>query len=55
MVDELLDLFHDSELGRTAATSLSVIAEDKDRVLSKENFAVIRVRSPVYLILETYC
>ncbi|BGP09496.1 hypothetical protein JCM10049v2_005369 [Rhodotorula toruloides] len=43
MVDQLLDLFHDSELGRTAATSLSVIAEDKDRVLSKENFAVIRL------------
>ncbi|BGP33480.1 hypothetical protein JCM10296v2_005284 [Rhodotorula toruloides] len=43
MVDQLLDLFHDSELGRAAATSLSVIAEDKDRVLSKENFAVIRL------------
>lgn len=47
MVDQLLDLFHDSELGRTAAASLSVIAEDKDRVLSKENFAVIRVSSLV--------
>ncbi|GEM08663.1 DNA repair/transcription protein [Rhodotorula toruloides] len=43
MVDQLLDLFHDSELGRTAATSLSAIAEEKDRVLSKENFAVIRL------------
>lgn len=44
MVDQLLDLFHDSKLGRAAATSLSVIAEDKDRVLSKESFAVIRVK-----------
>lgn len=43
MVIKILELFHDAALGRDAATALGVIAEEGDRVLSKENFAVIRV------------
>lgn len=44
MVERVLALFDDEKLGRTAAASLGAIAEEKDGVLSKENFAVIRVR-----------
>ncbi|GJN90351.1 hypothetical protein Rhopal_003362-T1 [Rhodotorula paludigena] len=43
MVERMLDLFHDAVLGRPAALMLGVIAEEADRVLSKENFAVIRL------------
>ncbi|GAA5883105.1 hypothetical protein JCM3774_002857 [Rhodotorula dairenensis] len=43
MVEGLLDLFHDPELGSAAAASLGTIAEEKDGVLSKENAAVIRL------------
>lgn len=43
MVVKILDLFQDETLGRGAASALGVIAEEGDRVLSKENFAVIRV------------
>jgi DNA repair/transcription protein MET18/MMS19 len=44
---KILELFHDPVLGRDAATALGVIAEEGDRVLSKENFAVIRL-SPFF-------
>lgn len=44
-MDKVLELFHDPVLGRDAAAALGVIADEGDRVLSKENFAVIRVRS----------
>lgn len=40
---QILDLFRDPVLSRDAATALGVIAEESDRVLSKENFAVLRV------------
>ncbi|GAA5820973.1 hypothetical protein JCM3770_006154 [Rhodotorula araucariae] len=43
MVDRVLALFHDPALGRAAAASLGVLAEEKDGVLGKENFAVIRL------------
>ncbi|GAA6003750.1 hypothetical protein JCM10207_003581 [Rhodosporidiobolus poonsookiae] len=43
LVEQLLSLFADPVLGRAAATGLGVIAEDGDRVLSKENGAVIRL------------
>lgn len=43
LVERILALFSDAELGPDAAAALGVIAEDNDRVLSKENFAVIRV------------
>ncbi|ORY74067.1 ARM repeat-containing protein [Leucosporidium creatinivorum] len=43
MVVKILELFHDAALGHDAATALGVIAEEGDRVLSKENFAVIRL------------
>jgi len=49
MVERVLALFHDETLGRTAAASLGAIAEDKDGVLAKDNFAVIRVRSSLSL------
>ncbi|GAA5964949.1 hypothetical protein JCM21900_001908 [Sporobolomyces salmonicolor] len=43
MVEKVLELFHDPVLARDAATLLGVLAEEGDRVLSKENFAVIRL------------
>lgn len=43
MILKLVNLFQDETLGTQAATSLGIVAEDGDRVLSKENFAVIRV------------
>jgi hypothetical protein len=43
LVDKILTLFSDEVLGSDAAAALGVIAEENDRVLSKENFAVIRV------------
>ncbi|GAA5902120.1 hypothetical protein JCM8208_002481 [Rhodotorula glutinis] len=43
MVERVLALFHDETLGRTAAASLGAIAEEKDGVLGKDNFAVIRL------------
>ncbi|GAA5841768.1 hypothetical protein JCM9279_003101 [Rhodotorula babjevae] len=43
MVERVLALFHDETLGRTAAASLGAIAEEKDGVLAKDNFAVIRL------------
>ncbi|BGP41533.1 hypothetical protein JCM10450v2_005582 [Rhodotorula kratochvilovae] len=43
MVERVLALFHDPTLGRAAAASLGVIAEEKGGVLGKENFAVIRL------------
>lgn len=42
-VDNILSLMNDPELGQDAAAALGVIAEESDRVLSKENFSVIRV------------
>ena len=42
-VDRILSLFTDSQLGSDAAAALGIIAEDSNRVLSKENFAVVRV------------
>lgn len=44
----MLGLFHDETLGREAAIALGVIVDDEDRVLSKENFAVLRVRIPSF-------
>ncbi|GAA5907475.1 Met18p [Sporobolomyces salmoneus] len=44
MVESLLGLFSDPELGRDAAKGLGVIAdEEKEKVLTKENFSVIRL------------
>ncbi|GAA5932916.1 hypothetical protein JCM3775_005263 [Rhodotorula graminis] len=43
MVERVLALFRDETLGRTAAASLGAIAEEKDGVLAKDNFAVIRL------------
>lgn len=40
---DILGLLHDPQLGREAAIALGSIADDSDRVLSKENFAVLRV------------
>lgn len=42
-VSKLLELFQ-SDLGAHAAIALGIIVEDGDRVLIKENGAVIRVR-----------
>ncbi|KAI5478911.1 DNA repair/transcription protein [Pseudohyphozyma bogoriensis] len=42
-VERIIGLFHDPVLGREAAKVLGVIAEEGDRVLSKENFAVVRL------------
>lgn len=42
-VTAILGLFLDPVLGRDSATALGVIADDSDRVLSKENFAILRV------------
>lgn len=42
-VDEILALFSDSDLATDAARSLRLIADESDRILSKENFAVIRL------------
>lgn len=41
---KIVDLLSDPVLGLDAAAALGVIADESDRVLSKENFAVIRVR-----------
>jgi DNA repair/transcription protein MET18/MMS19 len=49
---KILELFQDPLLSRDAAAVLSVIAEDSDRVLSKENFATIRVRPVLSLRVE---
>ncbi|GAA5981336.1 hypothetical protein JCM11641_005289 [Rhodosporidiobolus odoratus] len=42
-VGQLLDLFTDEKLGRTAATALGIIAEEGDGVLEKSKNAVIRL------------
>ncbi|KAM0750891.1 hypothetical protein T439DRAFT_325940 [Meredithblackwellia eburnea MCA 4105] len=42
-VEKILQLFHDPVLGREAASTLGVIADEGDRIMSKENFAVIRL------------
>lgn len=44
MVEQLLSLFKDPQLGRIAAEQLGVIASESDKVLCKENFSVIRVK-----------
>ncbi|GAA5979071.1 hypothetical protein JCM5350_007056 [Sporobolomyces pararoseus] len=43
MVEQLLSLFKDPQLGRIAAEQLGVIASESDKVLCKENFSVIRL------------
>lgn len=53
LVEKILGLFSDAELGSSAAAALGVIADDSDRVLSKENFAVIRVSCTVRLDSST--
>lgn len=47
-VDQIITLLHDPLLGRDAAAALGIIGDEEDRVLSKENFAVIRVSGGSY-------
>ncbi|KAK4702028.1 DNA repair/transcription protein MET18/MMS19, partial [Phenoliferia sp. Uapishka_3] len=42
-VGKVVDFLHDPVLGREAAAVLGIIADESDRVISKENFAVIRL------------
>ena len=49
---DILRLLHDPLLGREAAIALGSIADDSDRVLSKENFAVLRVSPSFRLLLS---
>ncbi|GAA6059776.1 hypothetical protein JCM10212_001984 [Sporobolomyces blumeae] len=43
MVEDVIDLFSDPDLGKSAAEQLAVVAEDSDKVLSKDNFSVVRL------------
>ncbi|SCV70456.1 BQ2448_1850 [Microbotryum intermedium] len=43
MVLKIVGLFDDEVLGNAAAQALGVIADESDQVLSKENFAVLRL------------
>lgn len=40
---KVVELFSDEQVGKDAAMSLGIIADESDGVLSKDNFAVIRV------------
>ncbi|SCZ87643.1 BZ3500_MvSof-1268-A1-R1_Chr2-2g05109 [Microbotryum saponariae] len=43
MVSKIVGLFDDEVLGNAAAQALGVIADESDQVLSKDNFAVLRL------------
>ncbi|KDE05608.1 hypothetical protein MVLG_03980 [Microbotryum lychnidis-dioicae p1A1 Lamole] len=43
MVSKIVELFDDEVLGNAAAQALGVIADESDQVLSKDNFAVLRL------------
>lgn len=51
-VGKIVDFFHDPVLGRDAAAALGVVADEGDRVMSKENYAVIRVRPASFVFSD---
>lgn len=58
-VGKIVDFFHDPVLGGDAAAALGVVADEGDRVISKENYAVIRVRpasfvSPIRKLMRSW-